>query len=125
MTPMIDVVFLLIIFFLVSSTLAKRETLLDLDLPTAASGRDSQADSTPHVTVNVDASGVVLLAGSPVQPAELLARLRAESERHEEGITVRVRSDRAADYASVEPVLAACAEAEVWNVVFAVYEDKQ
>jgi len=38
MTPMIDVVFLLIIFFLVSSHLAQQETQLELDLPEATSG---------------------------------------------------------------------------------------
>ena len=37
MTPMIDVVFLLIIFFLVSSHLAQQEVQLDLDLPAKAS----------------------------------------------------------------------------------------
>ena len=38
MTPMIDVVFLLIIFFLVSSHLAKQEVHLELPLPAADSG---------------------------------------------------------------------------------------
>ena len=38
MTPMIDVTFLLIIFFLVSSHLAQQELQVDLELPAAASG---------------------------------------------------------------------------------------
>ncbi len=38
MTPMIDVVFLLIIFFLVSTHLAKQEAQLELPLPVAESG---------------------------------------------------------------------------------------
>ncbi len=42
MTPMIDIVFLLIIFFLVSSHLAKQEVQLDLDLPAAESGREER-----------------------------------------------------------------------------------
>ena len=44
MTPMIDVVFQLIIFFLLSSHLAKQETQLPLPLPEAISGRDLQLD---------------------------------------------------------------------------------
>jgi len=53
MTPMIDVVFLLIIFFLVSSHLARQETQLELDLPEAASGQRAQEDDVRRVVVNV------------------------------------------------------------------------
>ena len=47
MTPMIDVVFLLIIFFLVSSHLAKQESQMEIDLPNTESGSGdrSQYDS--------------------------------------------------------------------------------
>ena len=48
MTPMIDVVFLLIIFFLVSSNLAQQEVHLEIDLPDAASGNRPQEDDTRH-----------------------------------------------------------------------------
>ena len=54
MTPMIDVVFLLIIFFLVSSHLARQEVQLDLDLPPATSGHAPEEDeSVRRVVVNV------------------------------------------------------------------------
>ena len=54
MTPMIDIVFLLIIFFLVSSHLARQETQLELDLPAAASGhRAEDDDRARRVIVNV------------------------------------------------------------------------
>ncbi|MBT6848587.1 MAG: biopolymer transporter ExbD, partial [Planctomycetaceae bacterium] len=45
MTPMIDVVFLLIIFFLVSSHLARQETQLELDLPEASSGEQVEVST--------------------------------------------------------------------------------
>ena len=53
MAPLIDVVFLLIIFFLVSSHLAQQEVQLELDLPTAASGQSPGEDQTRRVVVNV------------------------------------------------------------------------
>ena len=53
MTPMIDVVFLLIIFFLVSSHLARQEVQLDLDLPRAASGLRTPQDEARRIVVNV------------------------------------------------------------------------
>ena len=59
MTPMIDVVFLLIIFFLVSSHLSKQESQMELALPGAASGQDDIDQQTPRITVNVKADGSV------------------------------------------------------------------
>ncbi|NLE37816.1 MAG: biopolymer transporter ExbD, partial [Pirellulaceae bacterium] len=54
MTPMIDVVFLLIIFFLVSSHLARQEVQLELDLPAAVSGRQAdEKEGVRRVVVNI------------------------------------------------------------------------
>ena len=48
LTPLIDVVFLLIIFFLVSSHLAKQEGQLELPLPEAESGSQLTDDGSPR-----------------------------------------------------------------------------
>ena len=56
MTPMIDVVFLLIIFFLVSSHMAKQEQNVQLDLPKAQSGLADVTDRDTLV-VNILATG--------------------------------------------------------------------
>jgi len=124
MTPMIDVVFLLIIFFLVSSHLAKQEVQLELDLPTASSGESPPEETRPRVTVNVLPDGNVLLAGGAVSPEELERRL--ETERAESGgnLEVRIRGHRRVPYQFVEPILLACSQAGVWNVTFAVIEGK-
>ena len=75
MTPMIDVVFQLIIFFLLSSHLSKQEKELSLPLPAAASGITEAADERPRLTVNVVADGSLLVA-SRVEPV-LLACVKA------------------------------------------------
>jgi biopolymer transport protein ExbD len=122
MTPLIDVVFLLIIFFLVSSHLARQETQLDLNLPTAASGREAEVESRPRVSVNVTAAGQIMLGSAEARPDELAERLRYERDRSGDDLEVRIRSDRAVPYGVVEPVLLACADAGIWNVTFAVYK---
>jgi len=122
MTPMIDVVFLLIIFFLVSSHLARQETQLELDLPSAASADEATDNQRPRVTINVRADGETLLAGSPTPIDQLTQRLSYEQTQSEEGVEVRIRSDRTATYSTVEPILVACAKAGVWKVTFAVRE---
>ncbi|QDU86720.1 biopolymer transport protein ExbD [Pirellulimonas nuda] len=122
LTPMIDVVFLLIIFFLVSSHLAQQETHLELDLPDASSG-EQDADTPPaRVTINVLASGAAQIAGERVEAGEIGQRLRRLTERRATPLEVRIRTDRQATYAAVEPILLECVEAGVRDVTFAVYE---
>ncbi len=120
MTPMIDVVFLLIIFFLVSSHLAQQEVQLDLDLPTATTGGPPTMRLPARVTVNVLADGQVLLGGDPVDVEQLGRRLQYVRRQAGPDLEVRLRSDRHVAYRHVEPVLVRCARNGIWNVTFAV-----
>jgi biopolymer transport protein ExbD len=125
MTPMIDVVFQLIIFFLVSSHLVRQETQLKLPLPTATTGQKVPEDDKPRLTVNVLADGTVLLAGRPLTPAELKDRLSERLADLGKDVEVRIRSDRAVPYRYVEPIMLACARAGIWNVTYAVYRKEE
>ncbi len=124
MTPMIDVVFLLIIFFLVSSHLARQEVEMELDLPAAQTGQDTDpADMTRHIVVNVLPEGEIVVAGRSLDPDALSEMIAYESRRGRtpgEPLEVRIRSDRQAPYSTVEPIMRACARAGVWRVTFAV-----
>jgi biopolymer transport protein ExbD len=122
MTPMIDVTFLLIIFFLLSSRLAQQETQLELDLPTAASGRQAVDDERPRLSVNVRPDGSVMLGSTQTQPEEMVRRLQIERDRLGSDLEVRIRADRSVPYDAVEPILLACADAGIWNVTFAVFK---
>ncbi len=119
MTPMIDVTFLLIIFFLVSSNMAQQENAVDLNLPTAESGRDPQDDAMRRVTVSLTADGTLLLAGEAMDPAELGRRLAFERTKPEP-LEVRIRCDRTVEYGRVKPVMRECLKHNVDKVAFAV-----
>ena len=90
LTPMVDVVFLLIIFFMVSTTFITLESGLPVDLPQAQSAT-AQASEVPTVTVNSERA--IFLAGSQVQEADLVAALRAQLEASGQG-TVVLRADQ-------------------------------
>jgi biopolymer transport protein ExbD len=122
MTPMIDVTFQLIIFFLLSSRLAQQESQLDVDLPTAASAFQATDDERPRLSVNVSTDGRVMLGSTETPPEEVRDRLRIERGRLGNDLEVRIRADRSVPYRAVEPILLACAEANIWNVTFAVAE---
>lgn len=121
MTPMIDVVFLLIIFFLVSSHLARQEAQLELPLPAAASGELPPLDGPPRVTLNVLADGTLTLAGHRISPEQLSQRLARQLAEEGRDLEVRIRGDRHVAYGVIEPIMLACIRAGIWNVTFAVH----
>jgi biopolymer transport protein ExbD len=127
MTPMIDVVFLLIIFFLVSSHLARQEIQLELDLPRAASGdRPGEEEDVRRVVVNVlpepRPAGRLQVAGTVMNSDRFAALVAYESRQPGKPLEVRIRSDRLVPYRDVEPIMIACIRAGIWNVTFAVTE---
>ena len=52
LTPLIDIVFLLLIFFMVSSVFKKDQTILDIDLPVANSKSTQQKQETCTIELN-------------------------------------------------------------------------
>ncbi|MEL7499390.1 MAG: biopolymer transporter ExbD [Planctomycetota bacterium] len=123
MTPMIDVVFLLIIFFLVSSHLARQESRMELELPNATSGQEDIDQETPRITVNVKVDGSMWIAGRTIKPANLKQTFDEVRAREGDGVEVRIRGSRMAPYATFEPIMLACTEAGIWNVTYAVYRE--
>ena len=121
MTPMIDVVFLLIIFFLVSSHLQKQETQQELDLPLAASADNDIDQETPRVTINILDNGDFLVSGRPITKGQLIPMLKAVRDEKGEDIEVRIRSSRSAPWSKIEPVMLSCTKSGIWNVGFVVY----
>ena len=120
MTPMIDVVFLLIIFFLVSSHLAKQEAQLELPLPMAASGLPPANIAIRRLTLNVLAGGELRLAGRPISQGQLESRLQEAQLSSATELEVQIRSDRSVPYQAIEPLMLACTQAGIWNVTFGV-----
>ena len=124
MTPMIDVTFLLIIFFLVSSHLAKQENNVQLELPITQTGIDSElSNQHPTATVHVLPDGSLQMGG---QPIALENAQRAIAARHAEtpgGLRVRIRTDRSVPYSVIAKLLKACTQAGTNDVVFAVFDE--
>jgi biopolymer transport protein ExbD len=120
MTPMIDVVFQLLIFFLVASHLSRQETQVELALPSAAHSEKEPDDPGPRVTINVPTDGELMLGAQKVDMAELASRLAAEKQKLGDSVEIRIRADRAAPYRAIEPILRTCAEVGLWKVTFAV-----
>ena len=90
LTPLIDVVFLLLIFFAVSTSFATNQGIR-VDLP--RSQAQESVDERTSVRVSVDEQGRIFLDERPVDMDTLRATFR-EAARNSEGPTVVIRADK-------------------------------
>jgi biopolymer transport protein ExbD len=101
MTPMIDVTFLLLIFFLVTAQMAQRGRG-EVRLPVQPGEPASKAEASGLVVL-VQADGTVMVGDARVQP-ERLAQLAREATARTGGTPPVVRADRAAPTAALNAV---------------------
>ena len=106
MTPMIDMVFLLLIFFLVSTTFYQAEREMQIALPEASSAGPISA-TLREIIVNVDAEGQIIVSGAVLEPDDLRSMI-AEAVESNPDQKVTVRGDRQTPYANVVRVLDIC-----------------
>lgn len=105
MTPLIDVVFLLLIFFLSATTFHQDEVEMDLDLPEAASGQP--AEDSRVMVINVSRDGRLLVDGRQVSVEALQQKLKAAASRNKDQ-EVLIRGDQKAQFGLVAKVFDAC-----------------
>lgn len=114
---MIDVVFLLLIFFIVSWQFARFEEDMDISVPAAEEKSDSD-QSVGEIIVNVGKDGTIVLNNVVISKAELQAKLRLISASFP-GQPVILRGDEETDFQKIMEVLDQIKKAEIWNVAFA------
>lgn len=131
LTPMIDIVFLLIVFFLLTAQLSSQR-VLELELPRAALEDDPSASDTPGVVNVVPESQVAALGGdyrlgtrvflaTPLGISSLEMELRGLMARDADARVV-VRADRSEDSQRVIEAVRAASRAGVSRVEVAVIE---
>ena len=121
MTSMIDVVLLLVVFFMCTAQLSKLEVDPGVVLPVTQSGTDSPDEGRMIVNVSRGGELRVLNAGySPEALAELIAKEAARRPDPEGGsaLAVKIRADADVPFARVGDVMTACRRAGVWRLSF-------
>jgi biopolymer transport protein ExbD len=115
--PMVDVLLVLLVFFIVTWNFALSENELDIKLPSAAKANETQA-YVGQVVVNVKKNGQLVFNRQPITGSDLLAKLQQLSELYPDQAVI-LRADENTNYKFVVRVLDICREANIWNVAFA------
>lgn len=104
--PMVDILFNLLVFFLLATSLKIAERELQVALPfSRASGPLTAA--MREIVVNVGPEGQIIVAGKPMEPADLAAMVKAAVGNNPDQ-KVSIRGDRTTAYANIVRVLDIC-----------------
>lgn len=113
LTSMLDVIFLLLCFFVTVSVFSQWESEISIQLPSASTAE--QPERLPgEIIVNLSEAGVVTVNGRAMPLGELKDRL-AKISKFYPGQPVIIRADRDTKYDHLVKVIDTCRAADVWN----------
>lgn len=119
MSPMIDMVFLLLIFFLVAASIVKVEKV-PVEIPLAVYAKVPE-NTTGRFEITVTESGSLFINTTQVTLDELKTLLAPEIEANPE-LKVMLRADAGVKYSVNEKIMAACAEVGANDLIFNAFE---
>ena len=113
MTPLIDVMLVLLVIFIVTAPLIGQS--LKLDLPTTAAGTPNETPA--FVALALDAQGQLFLAGNPATP-EAVADAVRDAARRDPETEVQLRADQAVPYGRVAELIGLVQQAGLNRIGF-------
>ncbi len=132
MTPMIDVVFQLLIFFLVVSEFAKYDRVEDLTLPRAVTAAPEDVRSPNRLIISVDRRARVIIGGRERNKREIEFILAAERDIHHKGDKkgktsqpVLIQADENARWEVIQDVLEKLSKFGFWQVSLGVKKKEE
>ena len=122
MTSMMDIIFLILFFFVTTSIYSQWENEITITLPTAQSGK--VPNRLPgEIIINVAKDGRVSVNQQDLTLDALKARLDRLA-RYFPGQPVVLRADKETRYESLMKVIDTCRKADIWNFSMATNEEK-
>lgn len=127
MGPMIDMVFLLLVFFMVSAKPVKQESDINIGLPGTVS-QEEALDIPDEQRIQIQPNGQIVLNDQPMDSpsnAEMpsllttLKRFKEAADSNKTEALITIDADDAANHERIVQVLNVCARAEITGVTFA------
>ena len=121
LTSMLDVIFLLLCFFVTVSVFSQWESEITIKLPSASTAEEP--DRLPgEIIVNLAKDGKVTVNGAVLSLGDLKVRLAKVAKFYPDQAVI-IRADKEVRYERLVGVLDTCREANVWNFSFATQND--
>lgn len=121
MSPMIDMVFLLLIFFIVASQIVKIDKV-PINIPSAVYAKVPEDETGRYIiTVTRDGDLFVGPGAEQVTIDDLKKQIAAELEANEK-LRILIRADGQTKYEETEKIMEACAEVGANDMIFAAFE---
>jgi biopolymer transport protein ExbD len=114
---MVDILLVLLGFFMLTWSFSRQERELDVQMPSAGEAKE-QRRSVGEVIVNVKADGTLVMNRRTMTPDELLEALSRVASLYPDQAVV-LRGDQRVDYGTIVKTLDLCRRANIWNVAFA------
>ena len=121
LAPLIDVLLLLLLFFIITMNLAKQETEIEISVPAADEGQVNKDRDVGEIVINVKKDGTITVEGQKLSEEQLLAKLQIIASVHKDQAVI-LRGDENSLYKNTIDVLDICRKAGIWNVSFATRE---
>ena len=127
MTPMIDVVFQMIIFFVCTAQLEQEMFSEWIKLPESPNAPQMAQEKDPRtITIEVDEKGKVAIGRTPLSISKLrkvLTKTVADYGQHGITIPIQIRADGGTQHASVKRVMDICTSAGLYKIAFVAVKD--
>lgn len=115
--PMVDILLVLLCFFVITWSMARKENDLEVRVPAAQEGKESNAVINQTV-VNVREDGTIIWEGKQIDKTVLVEKLKDLAALFPD-YAIILRGDVKTDYEKIVEVLDLCRQAGIWNVAFA------
>jgi len=120
MAPLIDMVFLLLIFFMCSATLSEIEYTPDVQLPVAPRAKVPE-DLKNRGVINILSDGDYMIASKIVTEKQMLKIMKQRRKQNPE-LKLYLRANKEVPFKKVKIVLKTCAEAGINDIIFASFQ---
>lgn len=120
MAPMIDMVFLLLVFFMTVASVAKSQRQVELDLPESQESKIPE-DASGRGILSVDADGIYYIGDESYTLEEVSTVIKARLASDPK-LRVQVRADQDTKYKALQKLLNVAAQAGAYEIIYATYE---
>jgi biopolymer transport protein ExbD len=118
MTPMIDIVFQMIIFFVCTVDLDREKFSQEIEVPKTPNSEEVIENDSRTIHIQISQSGDVMLGSAIFSPGALRGALQQAVQRYDQNIPIVIRADGRVNHDHVANTMDIVSKSGLWNISF-------